>query len=65
MPVATLIVVCPAVKVKAIKGDSLHADAKLDECGTHLAIEAILVHAEETGRVAQTDKARGHWHRLQ
>jgi hypothetical protein len=44
MPVATLIVVCPAIEVKAIKGHSLHADRKVGECGAYLAIETVLVH---------------------
>jgi hypothetical protein len=44
MPVAALILVCPAIEVKAIKGHSLHADAKVNEGGAHLAIESVLVH---------------------
>jgi hypothetical protein len=44
MPVAALIVVCPAIEVKAIKGHSLHADGKVGECGAHLPIEAVLIH---------------------
>jgi hypothetical protein len=45
MPVAALIVVCPAIEVKAIKGHSLHANGKVDECGAHLPIEAVFVHS--------------------
>jgi hypothetical protein len=45
MPVAALIVVCPAIEVKAIKRHSLHADGKLGECGADLPIETVLVHA--------------------
>jgi hypothetical protein len=44
MPVAALIVVCPAIEVKAIKGHSLHADGKIGEYGTDLSIEAVLIH---------------------
>jgi len=44
MPVAALIVVCPAIKVKAVKGHSLHADGKVGECRANLPIEAVLVH---------------------
>jgi hypothetical protein len=44
MPVAALIVVCPTIEVKAIKGHSLHADGKIGECGTDLPIEAVLIH---------------------
>jgi hypothetical protein len=44
MPVAALIVVCPAIEVKAIKGHSLHADGKVGEGRAHLSIEAVLVH---------------------
>ncbi len=44
MPVAALILVRPAIEVKAIKGHSLHADGKVGESGAHLPIEAVLVH---------------------
>jgi hypothetical protein len=46
MPVAALIVVGPAIKVKAVESDSLRADWNLGKSRTNLAIEAILVHAE-------------------
>jgi hypothetical protein len=44
MPVAALILVCPAIEVKAIKSHSLHADGKMGKCGTNFPIEAVLVH---------------------
>jgi hypothetical protein len=44
MPVATLILVCPTIEVKAIKSHSLHADGKMGERGAHLPIKSILVH---------------------
>jgi hypothetical protein len=44
MPVAALILVCPAIEVKAIEGHSLHADGKVRECGANLPIETVLVH---------------------
>ena len=45
MPVAALIVVGPAVEVKAVKSDSLRADWNHGKQRTNLAIEAILVHS--------------------
>ena len=60
--VAALIFLGGGFHFKAIEGSTLDADPDLREARSNLAIEAILVHAEETGRVAQTDKARGHWH---
>jgi hypothetical protein len=58
MPVAALIVVGPAIEVKTVKGDSLRPDRNHGKKRTNLAIEAILVHAEIGGRVAQPDEAR-------
>jgi hypothetical protein len=58
MPVAALIVVGPGVEVKAVKGDALRADGDHGKQRTNLAIEAILVHSEVGGRVAQADKTR-------
>jgi hypothetical protein len=60
--VAALIFLGGGFHFKAIECATLNADPDLGQVRTYLAIEAILVHAEETGRVAQTDKARGHWH---
>ena len=60
-PVAALIVVRPCIEVNAIEGDSLDADAESEDARTHFAVEAVLVHAEIGGRVAQADEAR--WRR--
>jgi hypothetical protein len=56
MPVAALIVVGPGVEVKAVKSDSLGADGNHRQERPNLAIEAILVHSEVCGGVAQADK---------
>ena len=58
MPVAALIVVGPGIEVKPVEGDALRADGDHGEERTNVAIEAILVHAEIGGRVAQPDEAR-------
>jgi hypothetical protein len=60
--VAALIFLGGGFHFKAIEGAALAADPDLGQVRTNLAIEAILVHAEETGRIAQTDEARGHRH---
>ena len=60
-PVAALIVVRPCIEVNAVEGDSLYADAKLDDGRAHFAVEAVLVHAEVRGCVTQSDEAR--WRR--
>ena len=58
MPIAALIVVGPGIEVKAVKGDPLRADWDHGKQRTNLAIEAILVHSEICGGVAQADKTR-------
>ena len=60
-PVAALIVVRPCIEVNAVEGDSLNADAQGENARPHFAVEAVLVHAEVGGGVAQTDEAR--WRR--
>ena len=60
--VAALIFLGGGFHFKAIEGSALNANPDLRQAWTNLAIEAILVHAEETGRVAQTNEARGHRH---
>jgi hypothetical protein len=60
--VAALIFLGGGFHFKAIEGAALDADPDLRQARTNLAIEAILVHAEEARRVAQANKARGHWH---
>jgi hypothetical protein len=56
--VAALIFLGGGFHFKAIEGTALDPDADLGQARTNLAIEAILVHTEETGGVAQTNKAR-------
>ena len=56
-PVAALIVVRPCIEVNAVEGDSLNADAKREDARAHFAIEAVLVHAEIGGGVAQSNEA--------
>ena|SRR5215510_8398920 len=56
-PVAALIVVRPCIEVNAIEGDSLDADAQGEHARPHFAVEAVLVHAEIGGGVAQSDEA--------
>jgi hypothetical protein len=58
MPVAALIVVGPGIEVKPVKGDPLGADRDRGKHRANLAIEAIFVHAEIGGCVAQADEAR-------
>ena len=56
-PVAALIVVRPCIEVNAVEGDSLDADTESEDAGAHFAVEAVLVHAEIGGGVAQSDEA--------
>ena len=56
-PVAALIVIRPCIEVNAIEGDSLNADAQGENARAHFAVEAVLVHAEIGGGVAQSDEA--------
>ena len=56
-PVAALIVVRPCIEVNAVEGDSLNADAQGEDARPHFAVEAVLVHAEVGGGVAQADES--------
>jgi len=56
-PVAALIVVRPCVEVNAIERNSLNADAQDEEARADFPVEAVLVHAEVGGGVAQSDEA--------
>ena len=56
-PVAALIVVRPSIEVNAVEGDSLNADAQGEDARPHFPVEAVLVHAEIGGGVAQSDEA--------
>jgi len=60
--VAALIFLGGGFHFKAIECPAPGADPDLGQARTDLAIEAILVHTEKAGRIAQTDEARGHWH---
>ena len=53
-----LIVIRPGVQINAIEGDALRANRDDRDVRTHFMIEAVLVHAEVSRRVAQTDEAR-------
>jgi hypothetical protein len=53
-----LIVIRPGVQINAVEGDALGADGNHRDVRTHVVIEAILVHAEVSRRIAQTDEAR-------
>ena len=52
-PVAVPIVIRPGIQVNAIEGDTLRTDRNHAELRPHLAIEAVLIHAEVRRRVAQ------------
>ena len=56
-PVAALIVIRPCIEVNAVEGDSLNANAQGEDARPHFAVEAVLVHAEVGGGVAQSDEA--------
>jgi hypothetical protein len=58
--VAALIFLGSGFHFKAIEGTALSADPDLGQMRTDLAIESVLVHAEEPRRIAQADEARGH-----
>ncbi len=58
MSVATLIVVRPAIEVKAVKGNSLRSNRDSRQERAHVTIEAILVHAKIRRGIAQANKAR-------
>jgi hypothetical protein len=53
-----LIVIRPGVQINAVEGDALRADGNRRDVRTHVVIEAVLVHAEVSRRVAQSNEAR-------
>jgi hypothetical protein len=57
-PAAGSIIVRPRIQFKAIERDSLAADRDLRKKRTNLGVEAIHVHAEIAGRVAQPKESR-------
>jgi len=56
--VAALIVVGGGFHFKPIEGAALSADSDLGELRTDLAVETVLVHAEEARRIAQAYETR-------
>jgi hypothetical protein len=55
-PVAVLILVRPSVEVNAVECDALRADRNHCDVRTHVAIEAVLVHAQVLRRIAQANE---------
>ena len=53
-----LIVIRPGVQINAIERDALSADGNHGDVWTHIVVETVLVHAEVSRRVAQSDEAR-------
>ena len=49
-------VVGPCIEVKAVEGDALCSHRNGHHARTHVAVEAVLVHAEIRRRVAQPDE---------
>ena len=47
----------PAIQFKSIETNALDADGHLDQIGAHLSIEAVAVHAEVMGGVAEPEDA--------
>jgi len=56
-PVAGLIVLGRCFHFKTVEGAALGPDLDLREEGSDLAVEPVLVHAEEVGGVAEADEA--------
>jgi hypothetical protein len=56
-PVAGLIVLGSLFHFKAVEGSALATNLNLREEGSHLAVEPVLAHAEEVGRIAEADEA--------
>lgn len=48
----------PGVQFKSVEGDALPPDANFYEIRAYLGVEAIAVHAEVTGRIAEADQSR-------
>lgn len=46
----------PGVQVKPVEGNPLVADRDLGEIGPHLRVEAVTVHAEILGGIADTNE---------
>ena len=48
-------VIGPGVEVKSVEGDALITNGDLSEVGPHVGVEAVAVHAEILGRIADPD----------
>jgi hypothetical protein len=48
----------PDIKFVPVEGDAALADGNFGQCGAHLDVKAIAIHAEVGRRIAITDKAR-------
>jgi len=48
-------VVHPGIHFKAVEGDTLSADTEFGQGGAHLPVEAVAVHAQVGGGVAEAD----------
>jgi len=57
-PVATEIILRPRIKFKPIECDSLCADRHEFKRRAHLAVKAVLVHAQVMRRIAQANEPR-------
>jgi hypothetical protein len=51
-------VIRPGVQINAIESNALGADRNDRDVRSYVAVEAVLVHAEISRRIAQSDKAR-------
>ena len=60
-----LIVIRPGVQINAIKRDALRADGNHCDVRSHVAIEAVLVHAQVQRRIAQANETRVGFNRNQ
>ena len=47
----------PGVEFKSVEGDALFADADFNEIRPHLGVEAVAVHAQVAGRIAEADQS--------
>jgi len=57
-PVAFEIILRPLIQFKPVERNTLCADSHESNSGAHLAVEAVLVHAEIAWGIAQPDKPR-------
>jgi hypothetical protein len=53
-----LIVIRPGVQINAIERDALSANGNRRDVRTHVVVEAVLIHAEVSRRVTQSNEAR-------